>query len=231
MVEAVIFDWGGTLTPWHDIDLRAQWYAYAEVYDPPRARELAAALHACEEDSWRLGREQHRSHTIDGVFRGAGVEPTGGRHQAALDAYLGFWDPHTHVDGDAPAVLAGLRERGVLVGVLSNTLWPRGHHEKVFHRDGVLHLLDGAVYSSEIPWTKPHPEAFRAAMAAVGVHAPQRCVFVGDRPHDDIRGAQGVGMRAVLVPHSRFPDDGVVPDATVQRLSELLPLVDAWREG
>ncbi|MGH3329519.1 MAG: HAD family hydrolase [Streptomycetales bacterium] len=231
MVEAVIFDWGGTLTPWHDIDLHAQWYAYAEAYDPARARELADALHASEQESWRLAREQHRSHTLDEVFRSAGVEPQGGRHHAALDAYLNFWEPHTYVDEDAPGVLAGLRERGVLVGVLSNTLWPREHHEKVFHRDGVLHLLDGAVYSSEIPWTKPHPEAFRAALAAVGVSRPQRCVFVGDRPHDDIRGAQRVGMRAVLVPHSLFPDDGVVPDATVHRLSELLPLVDAWGEA
>ena len=46
------------------------------------------------------------------------------------------------------------------------------YHEEVFRRDGVLDLIDGAVYSSEIPWTKPHPEAFRAAMAAVGVDDP-----------------------------------------------------------
>ena len=36
-------------------------------------------------------------------------------------------------------------------------------------RDEVLHLLDGAVYTSEVPWTKPSPEAFLAAMRAVGV--------------------------------------------------------------
>jgi putative hydrolase of the HAD superfamily len=24
-VRAVIFDWGGTITPWHTVDLRAQW--------------------------------------------------------------------------------------------------------------------------------------------------------------------------------------------------------------
>jgi len=32
-VEAVLFDWGGTLTPWHSLDLVAQWYPYAQVYD------------------------------------------------------------------------------------------------------------------------------------------------------------------------------------------------------
>ena len=89
--------------------------------------------------------------------------------------------------------------------MLSNTLWTREFHEEVFRRDGVLDLLDGAVYTSEIAWTKPHPEAFRAAMAAVGVDDPAACVFVGDRPFDDIHGAKEVGMRAVLVPHSAIP--------------------------
>ena len=35
-IEAVIFDWGGTLTPWHEVDLTAGWYAYASIYDPRR---------------------------------------------------------------------------------------------------------------------------------------------------------------------------------------------------
>ena len=42
-VDAVVFDWGGTLTPWHDIDLVEQWSAYAVVYDSSDAT-LAARL-------------------------------------------------------------------------------------------------------------------------------------------------------------------------------------------
>jgi putative hydrolase of the HAD superfamily len=61
-------------------------------------------------------------------------------------------------------------------------------------------------------------------------------VFVGDRPYDDVHGAKEVGMRAVLVPHSAIPQNqkGHVegdPDAVVQRLSELLPVVEAWAAG
>jgi putative hydrolase of the HAD superfamily len=92
-------------------------------------------------------------------------------------------------------VLRRLRERGIKIGVLSNTLWPRTWHEEVFRRDGVLDLIDGAVYSSEIDWTKPHPAAFLAAMAAVGVSDAHRCVFVGDRPWDDIHGGRAWGAR------------------------------------
>jgi putative hydrolase of the HAD superfamily len=99
----------------------------------------------------------------------------------------------------------------------------------VFRRDGVLDLFDGAVYTSEIDWTKPHPEAFGAAMAAIGVADPSRCVFVGDRPYDDVHGAQRVGMRAVLIPHSDVPPfDSAVPDAVISHLSELRPLIESW---
>jgi putative hydrolase of the HAD superfamily len=98
----------------------------------------------------------------------------------------------------------------------------------------VLELIDGAVYSSEIPWTKPHPEAFRAALAAVDVDDPADAVFVGDRPFDDIHGAKSVGMHAVLLPHSDIPDIQKGPvegeaDAIIQRLADLLAVVDALR--
>jgi putative hydrolase of the HAD superfamily len=102
-------------------------------------------------------------------------------------------------------------------------------HEQVFGRDGVLGLIDGAVYSSEIDWTKPHPEAFRAAMAAVGVADPAACVFVGDRPYDDVYGAKQAGMRAVLIPNCDVPAfDGAEPDAVIARLADVAPLIDAW---
>jgi len=201
-ITAVLFDWGGTLTPWHDVDLYAQWHAYAAAYDPARADQLAGALRDAELAAWQRATEHHRSGTLDDLLRAAGVHPAGPRHERALAAYLDFWAPYTYVDPEAPALLAALRERGLRVGVLSNTYWPRHHHESVFHRDGVLHLIDAAVYTSEIAWTKPHPEAFGAALRAVRVDDPRSAVFVGDRPYDDISGAAAVGMRTIFVPHS-----------------------------
>jgi putative hydrolase of the HAD superfamily len=232
-LEAVIFDWGGTLTPWHTIDLREQWTAYTQVYDPSRADELAGRLLEVETDAWGRARDNQASGTLEDLLRAVGVEVASERHERALAAYQEFWTPHTLIDPDVPSLLAGLRERGLKVGVLSNTLWSRDYHEEVFRRDGVLDLIDGAVYTSEIPWTKPHPEAFRAAMSAVGVEDPSRVVFVGDRPYDDVHGAKQVGMRAVLVPHSAIPENqkGHIegdPDAVVQRLADLLAVVDGW---
>jgi hypothetical protein len=49
----------------------------------------------------------------------------------------------------------------------------------VFARDGVLHLIDGSVYSSEIEHAKPHPEAFAAALRAVDVDDPAQAYGTG----------------------------------------------------
>jgi putative hydrolase of the HAD superfamily len=147
--------------------------------------------------------------------------------------YHEWWEPHTYIDPDAAPLFTALRERGIKVGVLSNTIWSRTEHERIFARDGITGHIDADVYTSEIPWTKPHPKAFEAALAAVGVTDPASAVFVGDRPWDDIHGAKSVGMRAILIPHSDIPESQRGPvegeaDAVVERLGDVLAFVDLW---
>jgi len=225
-VEAVIFDWGGTLTPWHSINPADLWAGVCAPHFPAdEAVASAAALHKAEDSLWRECRTSGRSATMTALFELAGVTVT----EAFLASYVGAWDPHTFTDPDVPELLSGLRDRGVRIGVLSNTMWPRSWHEDVFRRDGVLDLIDGAVYSSEIAWTKPHPEAFLAAMRAIGMSDPAGCVFVGDRPYDDVFGAKSIGMRAVLIPNSDVPPyEEAVPDVVISRLSDLAPLIESW---
>jgi putative hydrolase of the HAD superfamily len=227
-VRAVIFDWGGTLTPWHTVDHVVLWQEVCSLhFTGEHARRHAAAIHAAERELWLAAERDNRSATIGHVFERAGVVPT----EEFLVSYFEAWEPHTLTDPEAPELFRQLRAAGIKIGVLSNTMWPRSMHEQVFGRDGVLGLIDGAVYSSEIDWTKPHPEAFRAAMAAVGVTDPAACVFVGDRPYDDVYGAKRAGMRAVLIPNSDVPAyDGSQPDAVISRLAELLPLIEAWQQ-
>jgi putative hydrolase of the HAD superfamily len=223
-VQAVIFDWGGTLTPWHTIEPREAWITAVDDH------ELADRLMAAEHELWLRSRDEHRSGSMDEVFAAAGVEPT----ESMLAAISQWWEPHTLLDPDVPPLFDALRDRRIKIGVLSNTLWSRTEHERIFARDGVLDAIDGAVYSSEIPWTKPHREAFRAALDAVSVADPAEAVFVGDRPFDDVHGAKSAGLRAVLLPHSDIPEvqKGPVegePDAVIQRLGDLLAVIDAWR--
>lgn len=235
-VCAVIFDWGGTLTPWHTVDLRAQWVEFAQGYGTMACatNDLAAAVLAAEDAAWARGRTEGTSATLAGVLDEAGV-PAGEARAAGQAAYERFWEPHTHTHPNVRPLWEGLRARGIRVGVLSNTIWTREYHRGVFERDGVLDLLDADVYSSEIAWTKPHPEAFLAAARAVGVD-PHECAYVGDRSYEDVHGPQQVGMRAIWVPHSDIPENQQVsheatPDAVAHELLDVLAIVDGWNDG
>lgn len=225
-VSAVIFDWGGTLTPWHTIDHDELWRAICAPHcDQALLADRVAMLRSAENHLWEISEREQRSATLEELFSRAGV----GASEAFIDGYFRAWEPHTLTDPDAAEVMRELRRRGIKIGVLSNTMWPRALHERIFTRDGLLDLIDGAVYSSEIPWTKPHPEAFRAAMAAIGATNPQECVYVGDRPFDDVHGAHAAGLRTVLIPHSDVPAfDAAVPDATIERLADLIAVIDGW---
>lgn len=234
-IQAVIFDWGGTLTPWHDVDLLDRWRAYAQVYDPANVEALTQALHHGEQSRW-----SHQFDTAGEVGTGAlealfldnGIDVTSALHFDALESYLRSWDPNTYTDIDAVELLETLKGMGIKTAVLSNTLWPRRHHEAVLERDGVLHLFDYLLFTSETATAKPHKSVFVDVSYNLGVD-PKNCAFVGDRLFDDIHGAQSVGMHGIWIPHSNIPasqstDLGITPEATVQRLAEVLDVVTAW---
>jgi len=232
-VQAVIFDWGGTLTPWHTVDLTEQWLSYARRYDSAGAAPLAERILAEERAAWLRLRGDGGSARLEEILAAAGVRTDDPAHSAAQAAYEEFWEPHTQTDPQVRPLWEGLRDRGIRVGVLSNTIWSRAYHDGIFARDGVLDLIDGAVYTSEIGHAKPHREAFAAALAAVGVSDPARAVYVGDRAYEDVHGAQGAGLRAVLVPHSDIPADqqvpvDVTPDGVAGHLVDILEIVDRW---
>ena len=234
-LRAVIFDWGGTLTPWHTFDIAEQWRVFArQVHDEEwLAGSLAARILAAEERAWGRGRTDHSSARLHEILAEAGVDEGELRREAALAAYRQFWEPHTLTDPQVRPLWEGLRERGVRVGVLSNTIWSGDYHRGVFERDGVLDLIDADVYSSEIAWTKPHPEAFHAAAAALGVE-PAETAYVGDRLFEDVHGSQAAGMRAIWVPHSTIPEAqqvsvDVTPDGVAHELLDILGIVDGWQ--
>lgn len=231
-MRAVIFDWGGTLTPWRPIDYLGAWRSYADALHPgdaERAAALAAAIVDAEEAHWTVARDEHRAFTLAQVLEAAKAP----LHDDGIAAYRTFWDPATYTDPDVAPMVEALRGKGLRLGVLSSTPWPASWHEDVLRRDGVHDMFDALVWSSDLEYTKPHREAFLAAMNAVGVDDPADCVYVGDRPYDDISGAKAIGMRAVLVPHSDIPayqqvPVDVEPDAVVQRLADLPAVVDRW---
>jgi putative hydrolase of the HAD superfamily len=232
--RAVIFDWGGTLTPWHAVDLAEQWRVFARQVHAEQAQmlSLAARISDAEDAAWVRSRTAHTSARLNEILAEAGLGEGDPAREAALAAYQEFWEPHTFTDKQVRPLWEGLAQRGIRIGVLSNTIWPRQYHRGVFERDGVLDLIDADIYSSELAWTKPHREIFRAAAAALGVE-PGEAVYVGDRPFEDIHGAQLAGMRAIWVPHSDIPASqqvlvDAIPDGVAYQLLDILDILDGW---
>jgi putative hydrolase of the HAD superfamily len=235
VIEAVVFDWGGTLTPIRHVDLVEVWRSAAAVVAVDRAEELTAALYVAERAAWDVTDEDFRSGLVADIVRSAisscGLDSLDDEVvAAAVAAYLAEWLPHSVAQPAAREVLQSLRGRGLRTGLLSNTHWPREWHEQRLVDDGLIELLDAAVFTSDLEYRKPHAAAFGAVLGALDVPA-NRAVFVGDRMHDDMFGAHAIGMRTVWIRNAASPSWDVQPDAVVDSLAEVVGVVDRWSAG
>ncbi|HZQ84141.1 MAG TPA: HAD family hydrolase [Acidimicrobiales bacterium] len=232
MIEAVVFDWGGTLSEFADVEMIDMWRLAARHLAPDREDDMVRRLIEVEDASWQEVRDHQTSTTLSALLATAsaqlGLDVAEAVLEEAATHHLDSWTPHIVHDPDAGPTLAALRDAGYKIGLLSNTHWPRAFHEHFLERDGLDKLIDVRCYTSEMTRTKPHPDAFRTVLERLGVADPRAVVFVGDRLHDDIWGAQQLGMKAVLRPNELVPGYDVEPDAVIDRLPELLDIVNRW---
>jgi putative hydrolase of the HAD superfamily len=127
-----------------------------------------------------------------------------------------------HIYPDTWETLPALRERGLIVGVVSNWVWQL---PELLHALDLIHHFDFVAASARVGYDKPHPGIFSYALEQAGV-APGEALHVGDRLDADVAGARAAGLDAVLLDRRgrhQAPDDVTV----VRSLTELLPIVDA----
>lgn len=132
-----------------------------------------------------------------------------------------FFPEHTVLFPDTLQTLVALREKGYVLGIITNG--NPAIQGKKLDVCGIRPLLDGVVISGEEGIAKPDPEMFRRAAARLGVN-PADCLFVGDHPEKDIGGALAVGMQAVFIDASGFfdPPQNVPVIHTLNELSAML---------
>jgi len=108
---------------------------------------------------------------------------------------------HFELYDEVPGVLRELSDAGILIGLISNTQRCLSSFQSHFALQG---LITAAVSSFEHGRMKPHRSIFEAALEQIGVPA-EESTMVGDSVRQDVEGALGAGMRAVLVHRGVHP--------------------------
>ncbi|MDJ0522793.1 MAG: HAD-IA family hydrolase [Planctomycetota bacterium] len=97
---------------------------------------------------------------------------------------------------DAQAVLQHLSEAGIRIGVISAGLQVK-QAEKLIRIEALPYLDPTAIFfSDQVGVSKPNPKIYTKACEFVGV-APERALYVGDRPSHDAAPARVAGMQTV----------------------------------
>lgn len=102
---------------------------------------------------------------------------------------------------DTITVLAELREAGWRHVILSNHV---PELSEIVNGLGLSTYIDDCISSGATGYEKPNPQAFRLALSKAG--NPETAWMVGDNLLSDIRGAEAMGIPAILV-HTVKPDE------------------------
>ena len=121
--------------------------------------------------------------------------------------------------------LEALRDRGYRIGVGTNMTAPQ-QYEKL-RLLGLPELIDFMVCSEEVNAEKPEKKLFARCVEKAGCNAGE-CLFVGDDPERDIRGALAAGLPAVWL---RRSDTGEVPEGVpaIEKLDALPAVLAAMK--
>ena len=199
MVDAVIFDFYGTLARWADTRTSNYTTVFARfgyTLEPAvlndyffRYDGVAHAEHSVSEeayDAWVRSRLYDLTGAC-GVDDADAEDIIGSLRASDRGRMIAY--------PEAAATLAALREAGLTVGVCSNWGWELN---AFLDQVGLLHLVDAAVTSARAGARKPHPDIYARSTESVGAD-PRRVVFVGDSWEPDVRGPRRMGMTAVHV--------------------------------
>ncbi len=240
-IDAVLFDMDDTLIDWSGLQLGweelnrplvANIYTFLEElgHALPDPDEFHSAFGRRASEAWEQATEDWSGPDFAEVLRrvcvDAGLDPD----ELDMDDLMRVYDwqpmPGVVLYPDTIAVLQALREGGYALGLVTNSYFPMWMRDVELAHYELLDFFDVRITACDAGHLKPHRAIFDRALAQLETE-PERAVFVGDRPEHDVRGANDAGLISVLLdpPHLARDLDGVVPDYTINSLSELLTIL------
>jgi beta-phosphoglucomutase len=220
--DAVIFDAGGTLIGPHEPgpfrDMLARVGMPSTEQDARRFhRRFVDVIRANRDDAQGMG--VHESE-IDDWWRGVFRETWPGRPDLAEEMFRWFRaDRFDRVFADVPPALDALRVQGMPMGVLSNFA---KNLDRLLVKLGLRDYFDFVLVSARVGLAKPDPRFFDLAVSEAG-RPRDRLLYVGDHIGDDIEGARGAGLHAVLV--DRGNHHSLASCSRIGSLLDLIPYI------
>jgi putative hydrolase of the HAD superfamily len=242
-IKAVIFDFDDTLVDWSTASLSWREFVtpkYANIHqylvetghNPPPAEELLPLFFSNVRQVWEEAKQTWAGARLtDALWRSFATAELN-LQQINMDEVLHAfnWTPCPGVRpfDDAHAVLNELERQGYKLGLITNAFQPMWQRDIELREYGLLNYFPARITSGDTGFMKPHPAIYWRMLGMLHL-MPNEAIFVGDRPENDILGAQNVGMPNVWMrpPHVNYDLNGILPDYTISSLSELLPILAA----
>ena len=122
--------------------------------------------------------------------------------------------------------LAALGARYKLAVVSDSIVTPGSGLRAILRKHGLEERFQGFAFSDEVGRSKPHRAMFDSAAAQLGVEVSE-IVHIGDRDHNDVKGPQAIGAKAILFTGSRADDrERTSADAICEHHRDLPAIVD-----
>ena len=123
-------------------------------------------------------------------------------------------------------VLGALALRYRLCVVSDTIVSPGKTLRHLLDHHGIKDWFTGFAFSDEVGRSKPHRAMFEAAADQLGVDLDEM-VHIGDREHNDIKGPQALGMKAVLATYVKDRGkDATAADAVCENPEDLPEIID-----
>jgi putative hydrolase of the HAD superfamily len=140
-----------------------------------------------------------------------------------------YWDSYTNsvrpYKNTIP-VLNYLKYKNYALGLITDTDGTPGQKKSRIDKLTFCNIFDSIIIAGEDTiHTKPNPESY--IKMARSLHCfPFECVYVGDKPYTDIKGALAAGMKNILIQRRKWNIDVCIkPDFIIKNLKQLKTLL------
>lgn len=227
IVRAVLFDLDNTLTH-RNLSIEAYTTSLINHYqhdlDQYRFEQVLNIIHRIDNGGYPK-KELLTYPSIGASVADALLKELDWEKQPSLELLTQFWfdqfGRHAVAFPDAENVLKELSRQNYKLAVVSNG----GHATRLSILDGLgfSHYFDEIISSEKVGLSKPRPEIFLHTSQLLNVQ-PEECLFIGDHPINDVQGAHGAGMHAILL--EGFHKPTIEIQHKIQKLTQIFNYIE-----